>query len=234
MLKQKLIAAGIAGAVAMPGIALAQDAELPISANLTYTTDYVFRGISQNDEKFAVQGGFDFEHEETGIYVGTWASNVAAGTGTVELDGYVGWARSFGDFGLDIGYIHYNYPGASALNTDEIYIGGSWMWFEAMYAYTISKEYFSIPDSKGTQYFMVGASYELPIGLTIGGHYGMTKFDGTVAGVPNSDLDYDDYKISLGYSYGGFDFELAYTDTDITNPATIEEDRVFFSVSKSF
>jgi uncharacterized protein (TIGR02001 family) len=238
MLKHKLIAAGIAGAVALPGLALAQDAELPISANLTFTTDYVFRGISQNDEKFAVQGGFDFEHEETGIYVGTWASNVAAGDGTVELDGYVGWTKSFGEFGLDIGYIHYNYPGASSLNTDEIYIGGSWKWFEAMYSRAISSEFFGIPDGKGSEYFMIGASYELPMGVTIGGHYGMTRLDGTDGGVPNKEFDYDDWKVAVGYSYGGFDLELAYTDTSFDKkqnaPEKIADDRIFFSVTKTF
>ncbi|MEX0960618.1 MAG: TorF family putative porin [Burkholderiales bacterium] len=236
MLKQKLLAAGIAGAVALPGIAFAQDAELPISANLTFTTDYVFRGISQNDEKFAVQGGFDFEHEATGIYVGTWASNVAVAPGSVELDGYVGWTRSFGDFGLDLGYIHYNYPGNSSLNTDEIYIGGSWKWFSATYYYAVSDEFFGIADGGGSQYFVLAGSYELPVGVTIGAHYGMTMLDGTdpATGIPNDTGDYDDIKVGLGYSYGGLDFELAYTDTDIDNAPDIAEDRVFFSVSKSF
>jgi uncharacterized protein (TIGR02001 family) len=235
MIKRNLVTAGLLGAIAAPGMALAQDADtLPISANLTFTTDYVFRGISQTDEKFAVQGGFDYAHEETGLYVGTWGSNVAGGTASAELDVYGGWAKSYGDFGVDVGYIHYNYPGNSSLNTDEIYLGGSWKWFEAKYSYTISDEYFGVLDATGTQYFMVGASYELPMGFTIGGHYGTTMLDGSTAGIPNDQGDYDDYMLSVGYTYKGFDLALAYTDNDIDNPSNIEKDRVFFSVSKSF
>ena len=65
----------ILAALALPGVAAAEPA-MPISANVTFTTDYVFRGISQTDEKFAVQGGFDWSSEPTGIYAGAWASNV--------------------------------------------------------------------------------------------------------------------------------------------------------------
>ncbi len=33
------------------------------SANVALTTDYVFRGFTQTDSGFAIQGGFDLEHE---------------------------------------------------------------------------------------------------------------------------------------------------------------------------
>ncbi len=238
MLNHSLVAASLAGVMTLPGVAMAQDAPaLPISANLTFTSDYVFRGISQTDERFAVQGGFDYAHEATGIYVGTWASNVDFNSdATVELDGYVGWSKAYGDFGVDVGYVHYNYPGESSLNTDEIYVGGSWKWFEAKYYYALSDEFFGIADGKGSQYFMVGASYELPMGITLGASYGITMLDGTdpTTGTPNDTSDYDDWKVSVGYSYGGLDFSLAYTDNDIDNPADIAKDRVFVSVSKSF
>jgi len=58
--------------------------------------------------------------------------------------------------------------------------------------------------------------------------------DGGPAGSPNDASDYDDYKVSLGYSYTGLDFEVAYTDNDIDNATGPAEDRVYFSVSKSF
>lgn len=237
MIKHTLVATGFIGAMMLPGFALAQDSApvLPITGNLTFTSDYVFRGISQSDEHFAVQGGFDYAHEATGLYIGTWASNVDFNSDTsVELDVYAGWAKSYGDFGIDAGYIHYNYPGESSLNTDEIYLGGSWKWFTAKYYYAISDSLFGVTDAKGSQYFTVGASYTLPVGVALGASYGMTMLDGSTGGTPNDTADYDDYKISAGYSYGGVDFELAYTDNDIDNPADIAKDRVFFSVSKSF
>src|SRR5262249_56877167 len=47
-----------------------------LSANVGLFSQYVFRGISQTNEKPAVQGGFDVGHK-SGFYVGTWASNIS-------------------------------------------------------------------------------------------------------------------------------------------------------------
>jgi len=54
-----------------------------ISANVALTTDYVWRGISQNQEDPALQGGFDYAHD-SGFYLGAWAANVNFG-GAVAL-----------------------------------------------------------------------------------------------------------------------------------------------------
>ena len=45
------------------------------SATVTFATDYVFRGVSQTDNKPAVQGSFDYKHP-SGAYLGIWGSNV--------------------------------------------------------------------------------------------------------------------------------------------------------------
>ena len=67
-------------------------AEIPdISANVTLATDYAFRGVSQTDNQFAIQGGFDWA-SDMGIYVGTWWASVANGTSGVEIDVYGGWS----------------------------------------------------------------------------------------------------------------------------------------------
>ena len=235
MVMQKTTALALATALALPGIAMAEDEPIPISANVTFTTDYVFRGISQSDEKFAVQGGFDWASEKTGIYLGTWASNVDFNSDTsVELDAYGGWTKSWGDWGLDVGGIFYDYPGESSLNTMEIYVGGSWKWVSAKYYYSISDDYFGFVDADGSQYLVLAAEYTFPMGLSVGGSWGKTKFEGGPAGAPYSANDYDDYLIYAGYSYTGLDFKLSYADNDIDNATGIAEDRVFFSVTKTF
>ena len=45
------------------------------SANVTLTSDYVYRGITQTNEDPALQGGFDYSHE-SGFYLGVWASSL--------------------------------------------------------------------------------------------------------------------------------------------------------------
>ena len=111
-----------------------------LSGNIAVTTDYIWRGMTQNDSDPAVSGGFDLEHD-SGFYIGLWASNAKAintdsdgGTendlnddvisiGSLELDGYLGFAGSFNDdAGYDVGYIAYTYPGVKAWDFEEAYI----------------------------------------------------------------------------------------------------------------
>src|SRR5262249_13346570 len=82
------------------------------SANIGYTSDYVFRGISQNNENGAVQGGVDLTCGS--FYLGVWGSNVAI-EGTHEVDIYGGYKTTiFGRLGLDVGVLYYAYPGTSS------------------------------------------------------------------------------------------------------------------------
>ena len=52
-------------------------AEVSLSGNIAVTTDYVWRGMTQNAEDPSVSGGFDLEHS-SGFYIGLWAANVLA------------------------------------------------------------------------------------------------------------------------------------------------------------
>ena len=70
---------------------LAQEAEskaLTINGSATLTSDYRYRGISQTDKDFAVQGGLTVSHT-SGAYVGIWGSSVddyIAGGSDQEID----------------------------------------------------------------------------------------------------------------------------------------------------
>ncbi|MCX9147314.1 TorF family putative porin [Erythrobacter sp. WG] len=107
--------------------ARAEDAEpaFTVSGSATITTDYRFRGVSQSDNGFAVQGGLTVSHT-SGAYVGLWASNLA-GWGTfggpnLELDLIGGFKFPVGQGTADVGLVWYMYPGGAA-TTDfaEIY-----------------------------------------------------------------------------------------------------------------
>lgn len=90
------------------------------SANIGLTSDYVWRGVSQNNNDPALSAGLDYE-AENGLYVGTWASNVQNDGKDVEIDLYGGYAGSVSGFGYDIGVITYQYPSATDLDFTEIY-----------------------------------------------------------------------------------------------------------------
>ena len=68
--------------LAAAGLLAATGAAADITGNVGLTTDYVFRGISQTDEKPAIQGGLDYAHS-SGAYAGVWASNVDFNDGDV-------------------------------------------------------------------------------------------------------------------------------------------------------
>jgi hypothetical protein len=55
--------------------ATAPESDWTFTGNVGLYSQYVFRGISQTNEKPALQGGFDVGHK-SGLYAGTWASNV--------------------------------------------------------------------------------------------------------------------------------------------------------------
>ena len=113
-------------------------AEVSLSGNVAVTTDYIWRGLTQNAGDPSVSGGFDLEHD-SGFYIGLWAANVSAlndtapetvtlddgtiTTGSMELDGYLGFTGSLDEnSGFDVGYIAYTYPGVNAWDFEEIYI----------------------------------------------------------------------------------------------------------------
>jgi uncharacterized protein (TIGR02001 family) len=101
--------------------------DFTISPNITATSNYLFRGISQTDNKPAIQGGLDISHK-SGLYVGTWLSNVDFGSSdnaNVELDLYAGYnAKFLDDKGtLNLQFISYQYPNSPSDKYNEI--GGS-------------------------------------------------------------------------------------------------------------
>ncbi|MCT2399716.1 TorF family putative porin [Novosphingobium mangrovi (ex Huang et al. 2023)] len=116
----------LAGTALAASPALAQDAEVPsditVSANVSLTSDYRFRGVSLSDGDIAIQGGFDVSHE-SGFYVGTWASSLdeSGGYGSTELDLYGGWSGDLGGATVDVGLLYYAYPNAPGAAGDYNY-----------------------------------------------------------------------------------------------------------------
>ncbi len=119
-----LAAASLAALIALP--AAAQETAPPkpvtVTGSVGLVSDYRFRGVSQSDKELAVQGGFTIAHE-SGLYIGTWGSNLAGwgtfGGANMELDLIAGYKFPVGGGTLDIGATWYMYPGGFN-NTDFI------------------------------------------------------------------------------------------------------------------
>ena len=93
---------GVALVATLPMLASAQ-----LTANVSLTTNYKFRGQDQDTSKVkavkpALQGGFDYTFGETGFYVGNWNSSVNWLSGnSLESDIYGGYKFKAGEVDLD-------------------------------------------------------------------------------------------------------------------------------------
>ena len=86
------LAIAAALSMAAPFTASAQEDESPYSWNVTAVSDYLFRGVSQTDEKPTLQAGFTYT-SPVGLYAGVWGSGVDFGPGdpSTEVDYQIGY-----------------------------------------------------------------------------------------------------------------------------------------------
>ncbi len=218
MLKKLTLAIAAASAVTATNFAVAETVASPVgdfdvSMNVGLTSDYIFRGISQTQGDAAIQGGLDVAHE-SGLYIGTWASNVDFGDsvdGNVEFDYYLGFANDIGEnLSYDLGWIKYDYPGNSSLNFSEYYGSFSAYGFKVGAAYS---DDFVGDDT--TLYSYVGYEYTLPYEIGLALQYG--NYDFKQATFASGEDSYNDWSIGLTKTLAGLDFGLTYTDTDLSD-----------------
>ena len=220
-------------------------AENTYSANVTLASDYVFRGISQTQEKGAIQGGFDAVLDN-GIYAGVWASNVNFDTGatgaSTEVDYYGGYSGTLGcgDCAYKIGFIYYRYEGDTKF--DYIEAAGSLTFGGLTVGLNYSPEYLgdgttdAVGDEVDFYYPYVNYSHALPWDLTLGLHAAYNKMGEKGVFEPGQD-DYTEWSVALGKSFDGFSLSLTYWDTDTHSLySPLDGDggaRVVFALSKA-
>ena len=196
---KKTVVSGLIATAFAAGSAFAQTApaapESPhtLTGNVGLFSQYIFRGLTQTNRSAALQGGFDYAHS-SGIYLGTWASNISwlkegtsapgavsgqyASGGSLEMDFYGGYKANFGktDFTYDIGLLRYQYPGnvrvgctygvvqCPKAHTTELYGALGWKWITLKYSHGIDNKTFGVPNSSGSNY--IDLSADVPIGET--------------------------------------------------------------------
>lgn len=210
-----------------------------LSGNLSLTSNYVYRGISQTAGNPTLQGGIDYAFENH-FYIGAWASGVSfyrnlntetagaegAANSKYELDTYAGYKNHVGDVGYDVGYLRYNFPGtypATKADTDELYGELKYKFIAAKYSYSLGNT-FANPRTRGTNYFELNALYKFEAaGVSIGAHYGKQTFKGLGAvNARGESFSYSDYKFSITKEFmESYEASLAYTKTNATAAYTI-------------
>jgi uncharacterized protein (TIGR02001 family) len=243
-LKKSLAVAIVTGALAArtvqaqtpapaPAPAPAAEATSPLSFIVAIYSQYIFRGLSQTDYKPALQAGIDYAHD-SGFYVGTWASNIqwlrdfGIGSGRVEWDIYGGWKKTIDDWGIDFGFLRYEYlgsvkSGATNPDTNELYIAGSWKFVTLKYSHAISNA-FGVAESKHTTYTDLTAAFPVADTWTLTAHGGYQRFHGPSAAAAT----YTDWKLEIAKDLGrGFSAGAGYTGTDADKPFYTPADKRF-------
>lgn len=191
---------------------------LSLSGTLAVTTDYVFRGITQNDEHPAAQLGLQLAHD-SGVYASLWGSPVDFNDGNearAEVDAALGYAFENGPWSADVHYMHYFYPGAAKsleYNYGEFVAGGGYDFGPAALGLSLafSPDYFG--GTGHAEYVQTTLNVPLPRDFSAHGSLGRQYVeDNTKLGLP----DTTDWALGVTYTYKSLDFDVSYADTDLS------------------
>jgi uncharacterized protein (TIGR02001 family) len=246
--------------VATPALAEDAPAETPavtINGSATLVSDYRFRGISQTDKTFAVQGGITVSHE-SGVYASIWGSSVddyvtASLRGHQEIDVILGFKKTFGGTTVDVGALYYVYPKTKLLPGDvsssnfiEPYIALSHVIGPVTAKATINYA----PKQKALALDQVGPKQDnlylagdlsaaipnTPLSLTAHlGHSTGPSWLSTTTGRPKS---YTDWGLGASLTYKALSFGVQYVDTNTVFTTLTGKDAakggVVFTLGASF
>ena len=225
-----------------------------VAGHVAFTTDYVWRGVSQSDEDVAVQGDFAYTVAVlpgTSFYASVWATNVefnegASDNASVEMDFFGGFTGTLPTLlprlTWDIGGLHYYYPGSNdpALNHfdfTEVYGGLTYDFGVASVNFYINHSPDFFAETGDSTYYSTTVKIPLPKNFGIALHAGDFDFDdNALVGLP----DYVDWKVGVTAKLlNFFDLDLSYIDTDISQRRCFGglnwcDGRVVFSVSHAF
>ena len=218
----------------------------PITANVTVTNNYIYRGISQSNFKPAIQGGFDYAHS-SGFYIGNWNSSISwisdtasasgnSASAPIEMDFYAGYKYEWSKgFTADIGVLQYYFPTSGATgfttnpNTTELYAAQNFT-FDSVTGFLkfsyAATTIFGFSNSTGSNYTDLTVNYDTGVwGLTLNAHAGYQYVAGTAGGsnVTNDSLySFTDWKLGVTKDFGsGLSLGVAYLGTNAKKGAYV-------------
>lgn len=220
--------------VKAPKMVVAAPSPWDIAFGVAFTTDYRLRGVSQTNNKPAVQGYFELQYNVNDwlkLYAGIWGSSLASYNANAEIDPSAGVRLTFGNFGLDLGYVYYYYPdGTSGTNAygsfGEFYAKPSykvndWLTLSAIVDYGPNfNNGYLIAGSKDAGYYSGAAMITLPwtpagITVSLNPEIGRQWYKCT-NGVGACPLvsGYTYWDVGLVFNYKAATLDLRYWDTN--------------------
>ena len=210
----------LAAFIASPAAAEDLGGGFAINGGATVVSDYRFRGISQSDKRFAIQGTISVSHS-SGFYGTVWGSSIddyVANGADAELDLIVGYKKTFGSTTIDGGVLYYYYPGSGGIDSDfvEPYIMVSHVagpvTIKGTAAYAPKQNALTIGDGKEDNFYLAGdlgfAIPNTPVSLTahLGHSFGPSYL--TIGD------EYTDWSLGASVTHKNLTAGLSYVDTN--------------------
>lgn len=198
-----------------------------------FTTNYVLRGISQSNNKPAVQGYFEGQYKAADwvtLYAGVWGSSLYTGFANAEFDISGGARFAWGNFGLDLGYVYYAYPGPAApglsgnssLDYGEFYAKPSYKFTDWLTVGGIIIGGSDFGNTGNSAWYYAGnAAVTLPailplaITTTISGELGRQTYSSGYKALGTAIVDYTTWNVGVAFNYKVITLDLRYYDTNI-------------------
>lgn len=205
---------------ASPAVAEEPTPAFTVSGGATLVSDYRFRGVSQTDRRFAVQGTFTVTHQ-SGVYATVWGSSIddyVANGSDQEIDLLLGVKKTVGSTTIDGGVLYYNYPGSGGINSDfvEPYLSVTQavgpVSVKASAAYAPKQNGLSVGNGREDNLYLAGdlgvAIPNTPVSLSahVGRSFGPSYITLGKA--------YTDWSLGASATWRGLSFGLSYVDTD--------------------
>ncbi|MDH5179148.1 MAG: TorF family putative porin [Gammaproteobacteria bacterium] len=218
-ISKSLVCVSVLAALGMSQAALA---ESPLTGNIGFASNYIWRGLTQTGDGSAISGGIDYA--QSGFYAGVWVSNESwTATPGYEEDLYLGYGGSASGLSYDISYIKYGYPvGTGKDDFAEAILKLGYGPATFTYAKTVSKE--DGAALKDDSYMSLSAVFEVKKDLSLGLTYGSYDFEAAGA-------DYTHIQVSL--SKGDFTFAYDKVSPDVDG-AYSDDPRMSVTWKKSF
>lgn len=198
-----------------------------VAFGAAFTTDYEFRGISQTDHLPAVQGYFEGDYTVAPwltLYAGLWGSNVSFADAEIDISG--GGRFSWGNFGLDVGYLYYGYPQsgpAASISYGEFYAKPSYKFTDwlSIGGVVMGGDNFG-NGGNNAWYYEGNATITLPttvwgIGTSISGGVGRQTYDSAIGF-----KDYTTWNAGIAFAYKAVTLDLRYWDTNISTASAAQ------------
>lgn len=202
------------------------------SFNAAATSDYVFRGVSQTEEDFALSAGADVTVDQ--FYAGAWASNVSFpgdDDTNAEIDLYGGVRPEVAGWNLDLGVVGYFYtgqPDAADYDYVELKAAAS----RAIGPATVGAALYWSPDFFGASedeatYVEANAAFSPADKWTVSGAVGRQFL--------SSDFDYTTWNVGAAYQLtDNLAVDVRYHDTDEHDFGDIYDARAVASLKLVF